>query len=344
MTQTGDLLPADESVPPVPRRSSRMKTVGLLALKFTVTAGCLWYVTRNIKIDDIGGLARSLDPAWTICAVLAVMLQLPLAGLRLGGIVDGLGVPRESTPRGQMIANSSICLFFGQILPNPGGDAMRLWLLRRLGRTWGRAVTSVLIDRAVGVVVLLVLGFVTLLFPSPLMELTGNRHLVLATIGIMIVGGVVGFALIPQLAPILERSRITRPAAYLGRAIHRVFYPPSAGAPILTVALVIHILTILAIWSLARAEGLALPIVDAAVLFATIAVLSLLPISISGWGVRELAVTALLQSYGMSQAQGLFFSVSFGVLLIVAALPGAIVYAIYAPKPVEARAVAGHIR
>lgn len=337
MTQTGGMPSGDELEPPVPRRSSRLKTIALFALKLTITLGCLWYVTRNIKLDELGGLARSLDLAWTGCAVLAVMLQLPLAGLRLGGIVDALGVPRESTPRGPMIAISSIGLFFGQILPNPGGDAMRLWLLRRLGRTWGQAVTSVLIDRAVGVVVLLGLGFVTLLFPSTLTEITGNRLMLLATVGMTIAGGLAGFALIPYLAPILERSRITRPAAYLGRAIHRVFYPPSAGAPILAVALVIHMLTIVAIWSLARAEGLALPLVDAAVLFAMIAVLSLLPISISGWGVREVAVTALLQSYGVSQAQGLFFSVSFGILLIVAALPGAVVYAVYVPKPVDSR-------
>lgn len=326
----------DETEPPVPARAPPFKTAAIFGIKLAITAGCLWYVTRNINFGELSGVARSIDPIWVLCAALALMFQIPLAGLRLRGIVDGLAVPRERTAAGPMIAISMIGLFFAQILPNPGGDAMRTWLLTRLGRTWGRAVIAVLVDRAVGLAVLLVVILGALLIPSTLTELAGNRLLVLAAAGLAIVGGVIGFAVIPYLAPVLDRWRIARPAARVARAVHRVFYPITAGAPIIVVALVIHVLTIVAIWMLARGEGLDLPLPDAAVVFAMIVVLSLLPISISGWGVREVAVTALLQTYGASQAQGLFFSVSFGVLLIIASLPGAIVYALYTPKPVAA--------
>ena len=336
IVETSGALSADHSEAKGGRRTSRVRNTAFFVLKLAITIGCFWYVTRNIDIKELGPIAKSLDMAWASCALLALILQLPLAGLRWGAIVDALGVPGESTPRLAMIAISSVGIFFGQILPNPGGDAMRLWMLTRLGRTWARGITSILIDRAVGGLILLVLGFITMLFPSALTGLAGNRLLVLAMIGAIVVAGLVGFAIVPYVAPILDRWRLTRPTAYLGRAVYRVFRGSGVGLPILAAATAIHLLTILVVWLLALAQGYPLPLVDASVLFTTIAVLTLLPISVSGWGVREVAVTALLQSYGMSQAQGLFFSVSYGIFLIVASLPGAIVYALYSPKPIEA--------
>jgi glycosyltransferase 2 family protein len=58
----------------------------------------------------------------------------------------------------------------------------------------------------------------------------------------------------------------------------------------------------------------------------------LIPVSIGGWGVRELAVTSLLGSHGVPLERALFFSVCFGLTLLIAALPGAIVWAAYSPS------------
>jgi hypothetical protein len=55
---------------------------------------------------------------------------------------------------------------------------------------------------------------------------------------------------------------------------------------------------------------------------------SLVPISIGGWGLRELAVSSLLQSHGVPLEQSLFFSVSFGLVLIVAPVPALLVGAV----------------
>jgi hypothetical protein len=42
-------------------------------------------------------------------------------------------------------------------------------------------------------------------------------------------------------------------------------------------------------------------------------------------------VTSLLASQGVPIERGLFFSVCFGVALLVAALPGALMWAVYSP-------------
>ena len=48
------------------------------------------------------------------------------------------------------------------------------------------------------------------------------------------------------------------------------------------------------------------------------------PISISGWGVREAAAIALLGMTGVDATSALLVSVMFGVLLMLATLPGAL--------------------
>ena len=64
-----------------------------------------------------------------------------------------------------MIAVTAIGVFFAQVLPSVAGEGVRAWLLVRLGCDWRNAVTSVVIDRGVGVGLLIALGFVILLLP-----------------------------------------------------------------------------------------------------------------------------------------------------------------------------------
>jgi hypothetical protein len=75
-----------------------------------------------------------------------------------------------------------------------------------------------------------------------------------------------------------------------------------------------------------------LSLLDAAALFVTMAGIAIVPITVGGWGLRELAVTALLQSHGVPLDRALFFSVSFGLVVLLASSVGAVVWAFYSPQ------------
>ena len=72
----------------------------------------------------------------------------------------------------------------------------------------------------------------------------------------------------------------------------------------------------------AAAVGLALPPATALALVPLILLTMLIPITISGWGLREGAAAALLPLAGATAAEGLAASVAFGLAVLVAALPG----------------------
>jgi uncharacterized membrane protein YbhN (UPF0104 family) len=72
----------------------------------------------------------------------------------------------------------------------------------------------------------------------------------------------------------------------------------------------------------ARAIGIDLPLAAIAALVPLVLFAMLIPLSVSGWGLREGAASALLPIAGTTAAEGFATSVAFGLTFIVAVLPG----------------------
>ncbi len=308
------------------------RKVALFGSKLALTGLCFWYVFRQIKFADLVQTASNLDHKWIAIAALIMMVQIPLVGLRWSRIVDALAAPAGRAPLGPMIAIMAITIFFGQIVPNLMGDAIRAWFLVRLGRNWRQGLESVIIDRGVGIAAMLIIGSVTLLFPSALSGLGGYRFEVLATFALLLTAGFAGLALVPYYAPLLGRFSATRWIAGFVSSSHRVLIASSAAPSIFVIALFVHLLTIMSIWSLGQAFMLNLSTIDSAVLFTLIVGIGIAPITIGGWGLREVAVTAFLNAQGIPSQEALLFSVCFGLVLVVASLPGAIALLVFSPE------------
>src|SRR5262245_29491676 len=164
-------------------RGRGVKKLGIFAGKLLVTGACFWYLSRQINLGQVISALPLLDFRWAAFAVLVVMLEVPLGGLRWSAIVDALAARDERVTRTVMIGMTAIGVFFTQVLPSLAGDGVRAWLLARRGCDWRNAVISVVIDRAIGAALLLALGFAILLLPSGLTALGGYRDVVLVAYG-----------------------------------------------------------------------------------------------------------------------------------------------------------------
>ena len=155
-----------------PRRRGADKIV-VFAAKLAVTGACFWYVAQQVETGQLSSALASLDFRWSVLAVILVMLQIPLVALRWRDVLQVLVGRNERMTSAAIIRITAIGVFFAQVLPSVTGDAVRAWLVVRLGCDWRNAVTSVVIDRAVGVGLLIALGFLILLLPSGLSALGG---------------------------------------------------------------------------------------------------------------------------------------------------------------------------
>src|SRR5262245_26825355 len=278
-------------------RANKAEKLAILAAKLLVTGACFWYVSLQIEWREVLSAVPLLDFRWAAFATIAAMLEIPLVALRWRKIVNVLAA--QDMPRGIMIAVTAIGAFFSQVLPSIAGEGMRAWLLVRAGSDWRNAVTSLVIDRGIGVILLIALGFAILLLPSGLTTLGGYRDVVLLVYGALLLAGALMLLLAPGIVSPLSRWRYSRWFATLAMDA-RVVLLGSNAPVILGLGCLIHALTIVVVWSVGRAQGLVLSVPDAAVLFSLMVAVPLVPISIGGWGLREVAVISFLGSHGIA--------------------------------------------
>ena len=330
--QKGEELQVVEAEPTPASKRRLLTDVAFIVLKFGFAAVCLWYVTRSIDFSDLGKLAGTVNFPLAGFSVLMIMVQIPLIGIRWCKIVDALASDGTRVPRTPFLAITAIGLFFGQVAPNLVGDSVRVWMVARLGKPWRQGLISVLIDRGVGVGALLAIAFLVLLFPTGLAALGDSRIIVVSIFGAILAIALAVLFLAPVIAPVLSGWRATRLLGAFALASSDVLLRRSAGRKIITIAVVVHVFSIIAVWSLGHAQGFDLSVIDSAVLFAVMVGVSLVPITIGGWGLRELAMTSLLQLNGVSSERALLFSVSFGLVVFAASSVGAVVWAFYSPE------------
>jgi uncharacterized membrane protein YbhN (UPF0104 family) len=323
---------AKASQTPDRSRLGPAQKVAILMAKAFVTVACFWYISRQIDWPQVLSTVPLLDVRWAALAILITMLEIPVLGMRWQKIANALFARDQQMPLVPTVAATAVGMFFAQVLPSVAGDGVRGWLLVRLGSDWRNAVTSVVIDRGVGVGLLLVFGFVVLLLPSGLGAMGDYHDVVLVLYGALIAIGTVGVLLGPKIVAVLIRWRYSRWFAKLIEDAHRILFG-SKGPVILSIGCVIYPLSILVVWSVARAQGFYLSLPDAALLLAIMIGVMTVPISIAGWGLRELAVISLLTTYGIAPERALLFSVSFGIVLAAGSLPGALVWVLYPFRP-----------
>ena len=322
---------ADEISASPRERSSAFTKALFFAGKLIVSAACFWYALRQIHVSEAVRTLPTFDFRWAALAVAVSMAQILLLALRLWAVVHALTPNAVRLTYLATSAVSAIYALLAQVLPSVVGEGIRAWMLTRFGCGWRAALTSVMIDRAVGVAVLIAFAFVILLLPSALTALSGYRDLTLLVFGLALAVGALALFATPRLAPLLQRWRYSYWIGTLAADAHRVLLGPRAPL-IFGAAAVIHLLTILVIWLVGRALGLALPVVDCAVLFTVMVGVALAPISVGGWGLRELAVVSLLGAHGLAPERALIFSVCFGLVAVIGVLPGLIVWLVY-PLP-----------
>jgi uncharacterized membrane protein YbhN (UPF0104 family) len=295
------------------------------ALKIAITAACFWYLLRHIDTAELQRTLPGIDLRWSMLAIALLVLQIPLVGLRWLQIAKILAMHGRQLTWVWMSVAAGIAQFFGQIMPVVAGDGVRVWFLGRFSHNWRDATISVVIDRCVGIGLLLAFTLGILLLPSNFGAFDRDRDKVVIALAAMLVFGIVCLAVSARLGPNLTGWRY-------GRWIDRFFSGARAAvfgsrsAAILGVGCMIHTLTIAAVWSLGQAQGLALSPADAAVLFAVMVGVALVPFTVGGWGLRELAMVSLFGNHGLTPERALVFSMYFGLTSIAASLPGALVW------------------
>ncbi|HVM98342.1 MAG TPA: lysylphosphatidylglycerol synthase transmembrane domain-containing protein, partial [Candidatus Acidoferrales bacterium] len=289
-------------------------------LKVAISAGIVGFILTRVDLAALWRNARSVGSV-TFAFVFALsILQNVLCVIRWDVVMGALSRRLRFWPALQ--ANYvSVCL--GQCLPSVvGGDAYRIYWLYRQGHALAVSIRALLLDR-ISAVLALVLMLGT---GVPWILLRFHDVAVLTAVAVTLAGGVcAALALLcgDRLPIAWRRLRVVAELAVLSASARRVLLVPYTGVQVMSLSLLVHTLTAVAMFVFARDMGLPLYFLDCVVLVPLLTVVSALPISIAGWGVREGAMVAALSGLGVRPDQSLVLSILLGIQPLLNGLIGA---------------------
>jgi uncharacterized membrane protein YbhN (UPF0104 family) len=307
----------------------------VLVARLVISAVLLWVLITKIGANWSEAIP---DPttrtfAWLTGAFVLTFAGVVVSAVRWGAVLNALG---QHPPFRRLLSLYLAGQFMGNVLPSTiGGDALRV---SRLSRENGEAPTtfaSVVLERLTGWVVLPVITLTGLLVNPGLRELgrasaiafaTASATLALLAI-VLLLTARPGQGLEGRLEQNEGWRRFTSAVRF---GVHRLAHHPAATARILATGFAYQLILIAAALMSARALGLPAGVGPTALLAFVPAVLiaQVLPISISGLGVREGLFALFLHPLGVPRSQAIALGLLLYVLNLLVSLLGAPAFAV----------------
>ncbi|MEA3337305.1 MAG: lysylphosphatidylglycerol synthase transmembrane domain-containing protein [Chloroflexota bacterium] len=293
-------------------------------VQVAISIAFLTIVLRQIGWHELKDALSRMDLAWLGVAFALFLLGVVVRAARWQVLLNDLGVHR---PLNELTMWYFVGGFFNVILPTGfGGDAVRVVELSQDTHQPGPVLNSVLVDRYMGLMVLLAMGLT-----AGLLQPAVAPPQVLIVIGTLFFGGLVAaWALTrPWWQRWQEREdlfgRVVQKSGLPTISSALTHYTPAGIAKVLLISLVFNLLLIG--WNMAIAQGLDLHLsLTAYLVFVPLTSVALLLPAFGGLGVRELTYVALLSSIGVPKSSALALSLGVYVITVGTGLIGGILY------------------
>ncbi len=325
----------------------------LLALRIALVAAAVWFVVDRVDIADrtvtaadgstrvdpgLASLVRGADARWIALAFGSYTL------FALGGIIRWWWLMRALDLAVSFRAAfrlSYIGHFFNTVMPGAtGGDVIKaVCVARALPERRAQAVTTVLVDRLLGLLAIIVLGggiAVTRIGEGAfgaaaafLLGLVAAGALLTAPLALKPLRRALRLDRVLRALPFQHALREVDVAIQLYRA------RPGAVAGIFAFTVAAQIFGVLDAWCLARGFGLEVALADLVVAIAVISVFAAIPIAPGGWGIGEGLYAHFFRYIGVAAAPAVAISVITRLIATAHGLLGGL-FLLRAPADVRA--------
>ena len=292
-------------------------------VRLLVTLALLAIVALQVDWDAAGDRLSGGRWSWFALAVGLLVLSLGAGGLRWHLLLQAARVPVSAAASLRAFA---IGVFSNNFLPTSfGGDAARAWIVGRSGPPLVRALTSVAVDRLTAIGVLLTLADVAVLaepdsVPDSLksaLGLVSFGGFVAVVLGVLAMrgGGRLARRLPQRLQEWARESRGTLRGYWGDRGL---------ALSVISLGVLFQGLVVAATWAITEALELDLSFALVAVAVPLVLVITLIPLSVAGFGIREGGFVLVLGEAGVSATDATLVSLLSVAALALSSLPGAI--------------------
>ena len=312
----------------VPTGNYNLKSIFLFTIKVVISISSLIFISRIVDWNVMSAVLMETQLYWLFLALLIFWLAQVVSAIRCLYIVRALG---GTISLAISLKAHFVGLWFNQVLPtNFGGDVVKVAILKPLIGL-SIALRAALLDRISGLTFLLL----ALLFTLPFyFEIFSQQPKIPLALGVFSLAGLIGIILLSWFAYHIQKSRNLHPIiqklmqifADIARFRFRgVFWQQ------LWTSAIVHFTGIIVYSLIGLSLGLDIDPLTLLLIVPLVFLIALIPISFAGWGLREAGAIWLFGMVGVTSEMALAMSIIFGLLLIVAALPGLLLF-IYKPS------------
>lgn len=296
------------------------------AVAVALTAFILWKADPS----KVFAIAAGADWRWIGAAVALALVDRTLMAYRWMVLLCAL-TPGSRPPFGAVLRIFFVSTFVGTFLPSVGGDLYRAYSLSRMRVSGVEAAASVLMDRLLGVLSIVLVGAGALLAARTLVRVPGI-WIMLAGASVVCVGAVLAVysehaaALSQSIVARVPYRKVQRLGSGLIDAIRRYARHHAEVTNVLATSILVQGIRVLQAYCLGESLGIGVPLWAYFAFIPTILLIMLLPITVAGLGTSQAAFPWLFGAVGVGAAPAVALSILFVALGIVGNLPGAVLY------------------
>ncbi len=307
----------------------------LTVFQIAVTLGLLWWVFHDPeKRREMAAALRLADWRWLWVGFAVFFGCSILATVRWKVLLAVQGIRMTWLRTWQLFM---IGMFFNLfMLGSTGGDVVKMFLtMREAKENKAAALLSVFMDRVIGMMALIILSVIFLYFRYDLLSHTDGSSALLTLllwllaaalaiiVGMFVVSGFGWVHYLPAWTPL--RGRIVEISA----ACHMYAKGWRQTVWAFLVSFPLFGMFFMTFYCAARAFTDQLGLIDVFSVLPIVAVITAIPISVSGIGLRESLFVSLLAPFGVSAAVATLISVTGFLINTAGSLAGGLVFLFY---------------
>ena len=296
-------------------------------VKIVISLGVLALIISRVDVRQTVEHLTQMDWLPFLAAMVLYLAGMLVRAYRWGVLVWALGI---QVSWWRLVKLYFVGAFFSQFLPTGvGGDAVRVYELAHDSRQTAAVISSVLIDRFLGLFFLFAMALVAL---AAGWEMVPSQVRIL--IAVVFAASAIGVALLLQRTWIETWGRRLKIDRLLGRvkilrelyaSVH--LYGPAALVKASAASIVFNLMLIFAYYLLGLAVGIHQPLWIYFLFVPIISALLLVP-SVGGFGVREGGTVLLFAQVGVDEAHALALATAYDIGVLLTGLVGVIIYVI----------------
>jgi len=310
--------------------ATRRKTL-LFLLRLALGLGGLAavFIISRANFPEIGRALQGANWGWLVLSFSLHAFGLLFSAYRWQILALAQG---DRIPLGYLTKSYIVGKFFNTFLPTSfGGDIVRIWDGSKYSSSVVKSSAIVVVERMTGIIVLFLFA-VGASFAR--LEMAGRIPIIWIALALGLAGlAVIVVFFLPAVGRALRRGprqgflrKLFDKALLFRETIIAYRHQPGPFLRATFWAVLLQLNVIVYFVLIGKALGLPIPLLDYFVFIPLVLLLQILPITINGLAVREVAYVAIFAFYGLSSSTALSFSFLDLAYSLIVGLIGAVIY------------------